>query len=214
MKCAAAFFPLLLSSVSALPASSLSNADWLSTKWDAIVVGESWLENPVSSLRGANETTISGAGPAGIIVAERMSEAGQKMYAHQMAGRPCHPKHLPANLDKSPSRTRRPILLYHRWPRTSRLARQHISLARRRPRLVQVNLHQPRPQPSLQFFSARLLFSLHNRRLHGDQRWTVLSTSILGFRYLLSAEMEVRGHVECDFEAPCEAAVYAGNFGE
>ena len=57
MKYAATALFLALSGVQALPASTASNPSWLSTQWDVIVVG---------------------AGPAGIIVADRMSEAGLK----------------------------------------------------------------------------------------------------------------------------------------
>ena len=59
MKYAATVFLSALASVQALPASTASNANWLTTRWDVIVVG---------------------AGPAGIIVADRMSEAGVKTY--------------------------------------------------------------------------------------------------------------------------------------
>lgn len=51
-----------------------SNADWLSTQWDVIVVGKLALQYAVTS------TNESGAGPAGIIVADRMSEAGLQTY--------------------------------------------------------------------------------------------------------------------------------------
>ena len=40
MQWAAALFSLILSGVYALPAGSVSDADWLSTIWDVIVVGE------------------------------------------------------------------------------------------------------------------------------------------------------------------------------
>ena len=57
MKYAVSVLLLAFSGVQGLPASTASNANWLTTQWDVIVVG---------------------AGPAGIIVADRMSEAGLK----------------------------------------------------------------------------------------------------------------------------------------
>ena len=56
-------------------------AGLLTTNWDVIVVGEfrySTFANKISF----DLTVLQGAGPAGIIVADRMSESGLKTYVY------------------------------------------------------------------------------------------------------------------------------------
>lgn len=75
MKLAAGGFFFLLYGINALPAGSASNAGWLSTAWDVIVVGKLlFLPSEIETDRSSPK----GAGPAGIVVADRMSETGLK----------------------------------------------------------------------------------------------------------------------------------------
>ena len=78
MRFAAIFVSLALTGVYALPAQHVRRANWLTTTWDVIVVGELLTGPPVDSIALADQIVISGAGPAGIIVAERMAEGGKK----------------------------------------------------------------------------------------------------------------------------------------
>ena len=55
MKWAVTRFFLALSSVYALPTDHLRRADWLTTQWDVIVVGELYTQKPSASVTLANQ---------------------------------------------------------------------------------------------------------------------------------------------------------------
>lgn len=134
-----------------LGGASLAHADWATDSWDAIVVG---------------------AGPAGIIVADRLSEAGKKTLlieggggSYWITGGRQQPDWLKGT-EISRVDGRKLLLL--------RSIRNLISI-RHSSRSLQIHLRRPGESDVPEFHEC--IRWMHSRRQLSCQRWTFLSAS-------------------------------------